>query len=251
MKKIKAYKILNHDYTCRGFKYEIGKTYRLEDEKGNLLEPELCDRGFHACAKLEQCFQYYSAAGWNHFVEVELSGTIRGNKKDKYCSNIITIAREIELKDFSSNVSGAHAVRGASNVSGASNVYGASNVSGASYVSGAYGCMYVTECEAIKNCVFCCNIEAKKNYAFNKKSTPERIEQIKNDLAKFNYFPKFNNYFDLLKEKNEIAEKVPADLIESKSALEAYADMPQDMIYYIKSMPEYDEKIFNKITKGE
>ena len=52
MKKIKAYKILNHDYTCRGFKYEIGKTYRLEDEKGKLIDPELCDRGFHACAKL-------------------------------------------------------------------------------------------------------------------------------------------------------------------------------------------------------
>jgi len=51
MKKIKAYKILNHDYTCRGFKYEIGKTYRLEDEKGNLIDPEL-DLGFHACAKL-------------------------------------------------------------------------------------------------------------------------------------------------------------------------------------------------------
>ena len=119
MKKIKAYKILNHDYTCRGFKYEIGKTYRLEDEKGKLIDPELCDRGFHACAKLEQCFNYYSAASWNHFVEVELSGEIKGNKKDKYCSNIITIVKEIELKDLLSDVSGASNVRGASNVYGA------------------------------------------------------------------------------------------------------------------------------------
>ena len=100
MKKIKAYKILEHDYTCRGFKYEIGKTYKLTDEDENLLEPELCKRGFHACAKLEQCFDYYPPAGWNIFVEVELSGTIKGDAEDKYCSNIITIVKEIDIKDF-------------------------------------------------------------------------------------------------------------------------------------------------------
>ena len=128
MRKIKAYKILNHDYTCRGIKYEIGETYRLEDENGKLIEPELCDRGFHACAKLEQCFNYYSAVSWNHFVEVELSGKIKGNKKDKYCSNIITIVKEIELKDLLSNVFGAYDVSGAYNVRGASYVFGAYDV---------------------------------------------------------------------------------------------------------------------------
>ena len=287
MKKIKAYKILNHDYTCRGFKYEIGKTYRLEDENGKLIEPELCDRGFHACAKLEQCFKYYSAAGWNHFVEVELSGKIKGNEKDKYCSNIITIVKEIELRDLSynvrgaSNVRGAHGVRGAHdvygassvhgayNVSGASGVHGASHVSGASYVHGAssvhgaadvhgahdvygaYDCMLICKCKAVTNCILCYDIESKANYVFNKKITEERIIKIKKDLAQFDYYPKFNNYFDLLKEKSEKDEKVPSDLIKSKSIADAYADMPQDMIDYIKSMPEYDEKIFNKITKGE
>ena len=299
MKKITAYKILNHDYTCRGFKYEIGKTYRLEDENGKLIEPELCDRGFHACAKLEQCFKYYSAAGWNHFVEVELSGKIKGNEKDKYCSNIITIVKEIELRDLSynvrgaSNVRGAHGVRGAhdvsgassvhgaynvsgasdvhgaSHVSGASDVHGASHVSGASYVHGAYNvsgasyvhgahdvygaydCMLICKCKAVTNCILCYDIESKANYVFNKKITEERIIKIKKDLAQFDYYPKFNNYFDLLKENSEMAEKVPANLIKSKSIADAYADMPQDMIDYIKSMPEYDEKIFNKITKGE
>lgn len=287
MKKIKAFKILNHDYTCRGFKYEIGKTYRLEDENGKLIEPELCDRGFHACAKLEQCFKYYSAAGWNHFVEVELSGKIKGNEKDKYCSNIITIVKEIELRDLSynvrgaSNVRGAHGVRGAHdvsgvydvsgayNVSGASGVHGASHVSGASDVHGAYNvsgasdvhgahdvygaydCMLICKCKAVTNCILCYDIESKANYVFNKKITEERIIKIKKDLAQFDYYPKFNNYFDLLKENSEMAEKVPANLIKSKSIADAYADMPQDMIDYIKSMPEYDEKIFNKITKGE
>ena len=155
------------------------------------------------------------------------------------------------------DVYGASDVHGASHVSGASYVHGAYNVSGASYVHGAhdvygaYDCMLICKCKAVTNCILCYDIESKANYVFNKKITEERIIKIKKDLAQFDYYPKFNNYFDLLKENSEMAEKVPANLIKSKSIADAYADMPQDMIDYIKSMPEYDEKIFNKITKGE
>ena len=36
-----GYKAMNADMTCRGFKYEVGETYRIS---GN---PELCRSGFH------------------------------------------------------------------------------------------------------------------------------------------------------------------------------------------------------------
>jgi len=51
--KCKAYKGFNADMTCRNFRYEEGKTYKLE---GN---PKLCERGFHACLNLLDVFNYY------------------------------------------------------------------------------------------------------------------------------------------------------------------------------------------------
>lgn len=53
MKKIKAYKAFNTDWTCRGFQYEVGKSYH---EDGNI---SLCNKGFHACLNLFDCFSYY------------------------------------------------------------------------------------------------------------------------------------------------------------------------------------------------
>jgi hypothetical protein len=43
---MKAYKVFNSDWTCRGFQYQVGETY---EEKVN---PSVCDRGFHFCKKL-------------------------------------------------------------------------------------------------------------------------------------------------------------------------------------------------------
>lgn len=40
--KMKAYKGFNKDMTCRGFQYEVGKTYETD-------EADLCNSGFHAC----------------------------------------------------------------------------------------------------------------------------------------------------------------------------------------------------------
>lgn len=51
---IVAYKGFNKDMTCRGFQYELGKTYILEDA------PLLCLNGFHACLMPDHVFEYYS-----------------------------------------------------------------------------------------------------------------------------------------------------------------------------------------------
>ena len=44
-----AYKVFNPNWTCRGFKYQVGETYE-ED-----INPSVCDRGFHFCKKLADC----------------------------------------------------------------------------------------------------------------------------------------------------------------------------------------------------
>ena len=49
------YKAFDKDLICRNFKYEIGKTYTLDNN-----EPlELCKNGFHFCDILNNCYNYY------------------------------------------------------------------------------------------------------------------------------------------------------------------------------------------------
>lgn len=88
-KKIKAYKGFEHDMTCRGFQYEVGKTYT---HKGDI---QICSSGFHACKTPLNVFEYYSPAGYNgtlrRYAEVKQSGTI-SEDKDKTASSKIILA---------------------------------------------------------------------------------------------------------------------------------------------------------------
>jgi len=77
-KKIKGYKIMNSDMTCRNFKFEIGKTYT---HKGNI---SLCNLGFHFCIKPVNCFNYYNFDNKNVVCEIETlttSKVIHGDDK--------------------------------------------------------------------------------------------------------------------------------------------------------------------------
>ena len=87
-----AYKVFNPDWTCRGFQYKIGETY---EEKVN---PSLCDRGFHFCKELKDCFNYYNIDPNNKVAKIEALGDIaEGN--DKCCTNKIKIIEEITWEE--------------------------------------------------------------------------------------------------------------------------------------------------------
>jgi hypothetical protein len=85
---MKGYKVFNPDWTCRGFKYEIGKTY---EHDGNL---SVCNSGFHFCKKAVDCFNYYSFDSDNKVAEVIARGEIL-TEEDKSCTNKIEIIREV------------------------------------------------------------------------------------------------------------------------------------------------------------
>ena len=91
--KCKAYKAFNSDMTCRDFKYEEGKTYKIDGE------PELCHRGFHACLKLLDVFDYYYGELGKEIVvhEVELEGVSdeREEHESKIVAKKITIGKRI------------------------------------------------------------------------------------------------------------------------------------------------------------
>ena len=88
---MKAYKAFNPDMTCRGFQYEIGKTYKIKEE------PIMCARGFHACLNLETVFRYYSPYKKPILCEVEVLGDVIHGRffDDKVVTNKIKIVREL------------------------------------------------------------------------------------------------------------------------------------------------------------
>ena len=91
---MRGYKVLNPDWTCRGFQFEVGKTF-TED-----VEPKCCDRGFHFCTKATDCFKYYNFDPDNKVAEVEALGDIDTNNDNSKCStNKIHIIREITWQE--------------------------------------------------------------------------------------------------------------------------------------------------------
>ena len=88
MSNIKGYKVFNPDWTCRGFQYEVGKTFKHE---GDI---KICGSGFHFCKKASDCFNYYNFDSNNKVAEVIATGNVE-TKYDKSVTDEIIIVREI------------------------------------------------------------------------------------------------------------------------------------------------------------
>ena len=86
----KGFKVFNKDWTCNGFQYEVGGTYEMKES------PICCNRGFHFCTKLSDCFNYYAFNSDNKVAEVEAIGEVVSDSGDtKHCTNKIKIVREL------------------------------------------------------------------------------------------------------------------------------------------------------------
>ena len=92
MEKVKGYKVFEPDFTCRDFKYEVGKTYKHKGSIG------LCEAGFHFCSQLKDCFNYYSFNPDNKVAEIVASGEVIVGD-DKSVTNTIKIVREISWSE--------------------------------------------------------------------------------------------------------------------------------------------------------
>ena len=92
---IRGYKVFNPDWTCRGFQYEVGKTF--EDD----VTPKCYSRGFHFCTKASDCFSYYDFNPENKVAEVLALGMVDTESCDtKCCTNKIQIVREISWQEL-------------------------------------------------------------------------------------------------------------------------------------------------------
>ena len=84
-----AYKGMKSNMTCKGFQYEIGKTYKTD-------KAELCKCGFHACLNPLDVLDYYQDED-SRYYKVKLSGEITkcGFEDTKVAATEITILEEI------------------------------------------------------------------------------------------------------------------------------------------------------------
>ena len=94
-KKITGYKAFNKDWTCRGFQYEVGKTYTMKEK------PECCNQGFHFCTNVADCFNHYANdPEFTKIALVEALGDIDKEAEDsKCCTNKIKILKEISFQE--------------------------------------------------------------------------------------------------------------------------------------------------------
>ena len=93
-KEIIAYKGFNQDWTCRGYQYEVGKTYV---HKGDV---KAYGSGFHAYEYPLDVLSYYSPAV-SKFAVVKMSGeTSKDSDDTKIASAKITIETEINLPEM-------------------------------------------------------------------------------------------------------------------------------------------------------
>ena len=69
-----AYKGFDKSLKCRGYQYEVGKTYEEQ-------EAQLCKKGFHACERPLDVLDYYHPADSRYCV-VELDD-VSGDRRDE------------------------------------------------------------------------------------------------------------------------------------------------------------------------
>jgi hypothetical protein len=88
---VQSFKGFDQQLACRGFQYEIGKTF---EHAGTV---KACEAGFHACEYPLDIFNYYAPAG-SRFAAVEQSGEIgRHDGDSKVASSRIHIKAELDF----------------------------------------------------------------------------------------------------------------------------------------------------------
>lgn len=88
---IKTIKGMDKDMRCRGFQYEQGKAYTMEGPV------KACSRGFHACERPLDVFDYYPPASSRYFETEQFGEISRDGNDSKIASSKIRIGAEIGI----------------------------------------------------------------------------------------------------------------------------------------------------------
>ena len=235
-----GYKVFKNDWTTKHGNYDY------KDENGNVLGTihkvdgnlKECCWGLHFSKESHKCFNFYESVQWNKFAKVEAYGEcVDSEDGDKSVATILKIVEIYNFDDFinliQKNLQNNH-------------IWGGNDISGGDHISGGNHIWGSRNCEGVSRCIFCYDFTGKL-HLFNKPITESRFEAVYNKLCSFCWYPKFNNAYDLKGNLEWYETNIPA--IVSVDAKTAWSFMPKEMLEYIESLPEYDGKIFKKITE--
>lgn len=240
MDKIKAYKIFENDWTCKNHKFEVGKTYIHEGEL------EMCSAGFHACINPIDCWKYYAPLPWNKFAEVELSGKqLTEEGCSKICAEKITVVREISFDEFVVLVKsdGINESNGINRSRGINESNGINDSRGINRSEG------ILNCFGLSKAMFTAD-KPHDFLLFGVAVDEERFENVQSQYRDLvgGWYPKFNNLHALYLKNGSEWKQTPIDKAEEIRKEEAWKDMPKEAVDYIKSLPEFNAEMFEKIT---
>lgn len=154
-------------------------------------------------------------------------------------SNCVTASSGVNWSDGVTASNGTHGGRGVNMSQGVNRSQGANRSQG---VNESWG---VILCEGVSRCLFCYKVSGKL-MLFNKSITEDRYNEVFYKINSFNWYPRFNNA-EMLKGNLEWYETNIPKIVEIDNKT-AWSFMPRQMLNYIKSLPEYDEELFDKIT---
>lgn len=234
---MRGYKVFNSDWTCRGKKYEVGKTYE-EDVK-----LKVCGKGMHFCERLVDCFNYYTFDPRNKVAEVIAHGNIETDG-DKSCTDKLEIVRELSWADVLNLVNTGDSNTGDWNT-GDSNT-GHRNTG---HRNTGFACA-----SDFDNGVF--NTKSDKIRMFNKQSELTLAEfygsEYYNALYRGFELTKWVRYEDLKEEDRNEETKALGGKLYEKDYKQAWKDKweltREEDRKIIKSMPNFDPEIFFEIT---
>jgi len=152
---------------------------------------------------------------------------------------------------WSDGVSCSEAVSCSEGVNAGEGVNDSFGINSSNGVNASFG---IINCFGVNNALFLADKEALHSI-FGAEVSRERFYEVKGKLESLldGWFPRFNNAFELL-------EKAGGDWLEVKASdinktledcdkpYEAWKDMPQEAIEYVRSLPEFNEKMFIRIT---
>jgi hypothetical protein len=274
--KMKGYKVFNSDWTCRGYQYEIGKTYEI------LENPKCCKVGFHFCEKLVDCFNYYSFDPNNKVAEIEAIGEIHfDDTNSKCCTNKIVILKELkwsEVLDMCNSGKGNSGHRNSGNYNSGnynsgnrnsgnrnsgnynsgnrnSGYYNSGNYNSGHYNSGYYNSGYYNSGDYNSGH---CNTNSPKVRMFNHETefnfTDKSIVRFNEILFNCPQSYKYSDFIDKSKmSEEEIMEHPECEtiggynktiIVEADKQKWWDEDVSDDDKEFIKSLPYFDADIF-------
>lgn len=137
-------------------------------------------------------------------------------------------------------------LRGCDGVRDSNTICGGNEIYYSQCIWGGYFIYFSANLRGAYNCMFCIGLNGAKYRIFNKKVNRVYFNQVCRDIFEIIHYTRYHmtatNYEELYEKYHGV---VPINQLQFKHI--DYSEMPQKLLDYIRNLPEYDEKIFNKI----